>query len=56
MARSNNTDQSTDVRSVLLEELRTEQKEYGEYTIHWALLQDKINQIIAQNYLHYVNR
>ena len=43
-------------RFVLLETLRKEQAQYGEDTIHWALLQDKINHIIAQNYLHYVNR
>ena len=56
MARSNNTNQSADVRSILLETLRNEQREYGEGTTHWALLQEKINQIVAENYLHYVNR
>ena len=39
-----------------LEELRQEQAQYGEGTTHWALIQEKINHIIAQNYLHYVNR
>ena len=48
--------QSTNNKQLLLEQLRKEQAEYGEDTIHWALLQDKINHIIAQNYLHYVNR
>lgn len=43
-------------QSVLLEQLRREQQQYGEDTTHWALIQDKINQIIAQNFLHYVNR
>jgi hypothetical protein len=42
--------------AVLLEKLRAEQAQYGEGTIHWALVQDKINQIIAENFLHYVNR
>jgi len=42
--------------TILLETLRAEQAQYGEDTIHWALIQDKINQIIAENFLHYVNR
>lgn len=36
--------------------LKREQEEYGEGTSHWAILQEKINQIIAQNYLEYLNR
>jgi len=56
MDQSNRTEQSANDKHLLLEELREEQSQYGEDTIHWALLQDKINHIIAQNYLHYVNR
>ena len=56
MEQSNNDQQSTDVRSILLKQLRTEQEQYGEGSTHWVLIEEKINQIIAQNYLEYVNR
>jgi hypothetical protein len=55
---------TTDVRTpnyrsisvVELDNLRKEQEQYGEGTLGWTLLQDRINQIIAENYLRYVNR
>lgn len=56
MEQSNNDQQSTDVRSVLLNNLRQEQEQYGEGSTHWSLIQEKINQIIAENYLEYLNR
>ena len=56
MEQSNRNLQPTNDRHVLLEQLRREQNEYGEGTSHWSLVQEKINQIVAQNLLEYVNR
>lgn len=53
MAESNRSLQSTNDKLVLL---RKEQEQYGEGTANWAYVQEKINQIIAQNLLEYVNR
>jgi hypothetical protein len=36
--------------------LRKEQERYHEGSFEWADLQSKIDQIVAQNYLEYVNR
>jgi len=36
--------------------LRQEQANEKEGSKQWAKLQEKINQIVAQNYLEYVNR
>jgi len=41
---------------VVLKKLKKEQEQYGEGSSHWTLLEEQINQIIAQNYLEYVNR
>jgi len=43
-------------RSISLEELRSEQQKYHEGSFEWADLQAKINHIIADNLLRYVNR
>ena len=43
----------SDDRLVLL---RKEQNKYHEGSFEWADIQAKINQIVAQNYLIYVNR
>lgn len=56
MEQSNNVDQSTDFRSILLENLKQEQSRFHEGSFEWADIQAKINQIVAQNYLEYVNR
>ena len=53
MDQSNRTCQSTNDKLLLL---RREQEQYGEGSSHWTLLEEQINQIIAQNYLEYVNR
>lgn len=36
--------------------LRKEQEQFIEGSKNWICLESMINQIIAQNYLHYVNR
>lgn len=48
--------QPTNSRSVVLEKLKAEQQNYYEGSFEWADLQSKIDQIIAENYLEYVNR
>lgn len=47
--------QSSSNSKLLLEKLRKEQEQYGEGTANWAYVQEKINQIVAQNLLRYVN-
>ena len=55
---------TTDVRTpnyrsisvVELDNLRKEQEQYSEGSFEWADYESKINQIIAENYLRYVNR
>jgi hypothetical protein len=39
-----------------LDQLRKEQENYSEGSFEWADYQAKIDHIIAQNFLHYVNR
>jgi len=36
--------------------LKQEQEQYAEGSKQWTYLQENINQIVAQNYLEYVNR
>ena len=36
--------------------LKKQQEQYHEGSFEWADIQSKINQIIAENYLQYVNR
>lgn len=48
--------QSTDVRSVLLESFKARQRNYREGSVKWYEYQEKIDQIVAANFLEYVNR
>ena len=41
---------------LVLEKLQQEQRQYHEGSFEWADIQSKINHIIAQNFLEYVNR
>ena len=43
-------------RSIHLKHLRHEQEKTKEGSKDWSYYQNLINQIIAKNYLHYVNR
>lgn len=59
MGISTTTQQSTINKSisvVQLDNLRKEQEQYAEGSIKWADYESKINQIIAENYLRYLNR
>lgn len=56
MEASNRTMQSPNDSKILLKGLYLEQKGYAEGTADWRTLQQKIDQIIAQNLLQYVNR
>ena len=55
MEQSTRTLQPTDHRLLLLD-LKATQKGCKEGTSKWIVLQSKIDEIVAQNYLHYVNR
>jgi hypothetical protein len=48
--------QPTDNRSVVLEKLVDQQKQTREGSPAWYAYQQEINQIIAENFLLYVNR
>ena len=52
MGKSNVSQQQTNDKLILL---RQQQEQYHEGSFEWADIQSKINQIIAQNYLEYVN-
>lgn len=56
MEESTGTSRTADVRSILLDQLYQEQKYYSEGSLEFSNLQSKINQIIAENYLEYLNR
>lgn len=56
MDQSTRIVQPTDDRSMVLKKLKTEQQKYYEGSFEWADLQSKIDQIIAENYLSYLNR
>ena len=56
MEQSYTPNQSTDVRSVLLNELKTLQSNTKESSQEWFDLQSKIDNIIAIRYLEYQNR
>ena len=56
MDRSNRSMQSTDNKQFLLTELSTKQKQCREGSFEWADIQAKIDQIVAERYLEYVNR
>lgn len=53
MDQSTRTLRSTNNRLVLLKQ---EQEKYHEGSKNWSYYQSLMNQIIAQNYLEYVNR
>ena len=55
MGTSYGTKQPSNDQSLLLS-LKEKQIEYCEGTRTWINLQSKIDEIVAQNYLHYVNR
>jgi hypothetical protein len=46
----------SDYRHILLDKLRNEQSQYSEGTVRWSHVQEKINQIVSENFLYYVNR
>ena len=50
------TMQLSDGKPMVLTELKKQQENYSEGSFEWADIQAKINQIIAQNFLEYVNR
>lgn len=56
MAESNGTKQPTNDKSILLDRLRIDQANYPEGSKNWIHLQHKIDQIIADRFLDYVNR
>ena len=47
--------QSSDDRSMVLKKLQQEQKKYSEGSFERADIQAKIDQIVAEKYLEYVN-
>lgn len=53
MAQSNGNEQPSNDQLLFLKQ---EQEQYAEGSKQWMYLQENINQIIAQNYLEYVNR
>jgi len=55
MEQSTRTMQSTDNRSMVLKQLQQEQKTYSESSPKFAELQAKIDHLVAQNFLEYVN-
>jgi hypothetical protein len=59
MAESLTTMRESDNRSISVEQLdqlRKEQANYTEGSFEWADYQAKIDRIVADNYLRYVNR
>lgn len=56
MEQSTRTVQPTNDRSMVLEQLKSEQLNYHEGSFEWTDIQSKINQIVAENYLHFLNR
>lgn len=56
MAKGNGFEQQENDRAMVLEKLQKEQQQYSEGSFEFADIQAKINQIVAENFLHYVNR
>jgi len=56
MGKSSTVEQSTDDQSILLMLLQKAQKEVSEKSIKWFDLQRRIDHIVAQRYLQYLNR
>jgi len=48
--------QQTDDKQFLLTQYATQQKRVAEGTLEWRKLQEKIDLIVAQRYLEYLNR
>lgn len=55
MEQSTRIMQSPDYRSMVLTQLQQEQKTYSEGSTMYSELQARINHIVAQNFLEYVN-
>ena len=55
MGTSYGIKQPSNDQSILLD-LKQTQKGYKEGTPKWITLQSKIDEVVAQHYLHYVNR
>ena len=53
MEKSNGTKQLSNDQLIFLKQ---EQEQYAEGSKQWMYLQENINQIVAQNFLEYVNR
>jgi len=53
MAKSNGNEQPTNDQLLYLKQ---EQEKVAEGSKQWIYLQENINQIVAQNFLEYVNR
>lgn len=56
MEQSTRTSRAPDYRSLVLKNLVEQQKKTQEGSNAWYLYQQEINQIIAENFLNYVNR
>ena len=56
MEKSDRGMQSADCGRLLLKQLRHEQESVPENSKEFIVIQNKINQIVAQNLLEYVNR
>lgn len=48
--------QSTDSKSMVLKELRNDQSKYKEDSYQWKAVQLKIDQVVAERYLEFLNR
>lgn len=55
MAERNRSLQSTDDRTILLEQLKEHQENYNEGSYKWLEMQKKIDQIVAENYSSYMS-
>ena len=55
MAERNRSLQSTDDRTILLEQLKEHQENYNEGSYKWLEMQKKIDQLIAENYSSYMS-
>jgi len=55
MDYSTSTMLSRDTRHVLLKDFKTQQKTHKEGSRQWYWYQERIDQLVAQNYLEYIN-
>ena len=56
MGKSSTVEQSTDDQSILLKLLRQEQDAVSDKSIKWFDIQRRIDHIVAQRYLQYLNK